>query len=123
MLHCAISSEHCGTPLQALVRRLQAPVLGVRCSEAAGEIVAGGAAGVLAWASIYPIEVVKSRVQACDTASAWAVWRRLHASGWEGYVRGMPATLARAFVVNGAIFYGVGAARRLLGAPVESGGG
>lgn len=103
--------------MQALARRLQAPVLGVRWKEAAVEVAAGGAAGVLAWASIYPIEVVKSRVQACDGSSAWAVWRELHKGGWRGYFRGMPATLARAFVVNGAIFYGVGAARRLLGGP------
>lgn len=85
----------------------------VRYSDAVKEVASGGAAGVAAWASIYPIEVIKSRMQA-QSASFAAVRTQLAREGGGAAWRGCGATLLRAFVVNGAIFYGVGAARRAL---------
>jgi hypothetical protein len=70
---------------------------------------------VLAWASIYPIDVIKSRLQACCKARLWDVWCQVHRGGARTYCQGLSATLARAFVMNGTIFYGVNAAHRLMG--------
>jgi Mitochondrial carrier protein len=89
---------------------------GALFSDTATEVAAGGAAGVAAWASIYPVDVVKSRAQA-RREPAWAVWRALRAEGGGAMWRGLSATLLRAFAVNGALFWGVGAARRALEAP------
>ena len=85
----------------------------VQLSTAFIDVVAGGAAGVVAWASIYPLEIVKSRTQASGRP-ALTEWRQLRAQGRHVMWRGMPATLIRAFAVNAAIFYGVGSARRAL---------
>jgi len=97
------------------------------CPPPGGALVqlgAGGLAGVVAWASIIPVDVVKSRVQASPavriddprlrTAPAtrapgvgWAAvvrqaWRE---EGFSAFFRGAGATLSRAFLVNGVIFY------------------
>jgi solute carrier family 25 carnitine/acylcarnitine transporter 20/29 len=88
------------------------------------QLSAGGLAGVVAWASIFPIDVVKSRVQASPSVdvadealrtaprdrpagvSAAAVVRRAwREEGAAAFRKGMSATLWRAFLVNGVIFY------------------
>jgi Mitochondrial carrier protein len=81
-------------------------------SSPAVQFVAGGVAGALAWASIYPIDVVKSRVQAAPAhrvaASRVGAWQQgaalIAAEGWAGFSRGLGATMARGFIVNAAIF-------------------
>ena len=69
---------------------------------------AGGAAGVVAWASIYPIDVVKSCYQALplgDRSSYLDCARNLfRAGGWRVFTRGLSATLIRAFPLNAATF-------------------
>lgn len=77
------------------------------------ELVAGGTAGSMAWASIYPIEIVKCRVQAEGRPWRQVVGGML-AEGPAAFTKGMTATLLRAFVVNAAIFYGYGCAGRAL---------
>jgi hypothetical protein len=83
------------------------------CSDFVREVAAGGLAGVLSWASIYPVDVMKSRIQAYG-GSWMEVFQDMKREGAHVFVRGMPATLLRAFAVNGAIFYGVGTTRRAL---------
>lgn len=77
---------------------------------AAEHLVAGGVAGALAWACIYPIDVVKTRVQAQDSSAgrrkgllgcSRAIWRE---AGVKGFTRGLGSCLARAFALNSVIF-------------------
>ncbi|PPD95641.1 hypothetical protein GOBAR_DD07340 [Gossypium barbadense] len=74
--------------------------------------ISGGLAGVSSWIGCYPLDVVKTRLQ----AQSWTSSRK----GYDGVIdcveksvkqeghgvlwRGLRTTLARAFVVNGAIF-------------------
>ncbi|GMH37407.1 hypothetical protein BSKO_05280 [Bryopsis sp. KO-2023] len=81
---------------------------------------AGGIAGVLSWLAVYPIDVVKSRIQCHDKAASpyrgWVdCWRSIakeegHRTLW----RGLTPTLQRAFLTNAAIFSGYEAILRAL---------
>ncbi|MBA0748989.1 hypothetical protein Gogos_002957 [Gossypium gossypioides] len=74
-------------------------------------LIAGGLAGVASWVCCYPLDVVKTRLQAQSPASPQkynGIIDCLHKSvKQEGYSvlwRGLGTAVARAFVVNGAIF-------------------
>ncbi|KAL7520165.1 hypothetical protein ACHAWX_004909 [Stephanocyclus meneghinianus] len=73
-------------------------------------MTAGGIAGSLSWAVVYPIDVIKSRIQAMPldsklNHSITAVTRQfLQENGWMGLYRGFWLTVIRAFPVNGVIF-------------------
>jgi solute carrier family 25 carnitine/acylcarnitine transporter 20/29 len=87
------------------------------CSDTAATFVAGGAAGVLSWLSIYPLDVVKSRLQAQPghySGLLDCLKRSVAEEGLGVLSRGLTACLLRAFVVNAAIFSGVEASRTLL---------
>ncbi|GBF97772.1 mitochondrial arginine transporter [Raphidocelis subcapitata] len=78
---------------------------------AAVQLLAGGLAGMLAWLSVYPLDLIKSRIQAQPAAAsqyagAWdcAVRSFREEGGAAVFTRGLGATLGRAFVVNAAIF-------------------
>ncbi|RZC87502.1 hypothetical protein C5167_036043 [Papaver somniferum] len=60
-------------------------------------LVAGGLAGVDSWIACYPLDVVKSRLQAQTQTS-------VREEGYSVLWRGLGASIARAFMVNGAIF-------------------
>uniref|UniRef100_H0W9R4 Mitochondrial basic amino acids transporter n=1 Tax=Cavia porcellus TaxID=10141 RepID=H0W9R4_CAVPO len=74
-------------------------------------LLAGGAAGMLSWLSIYPMDVVKSRLQA-DGVRGIQRYRGIvdcarqsfEAEGWRVFTRGLASTLLRAFPVNAATF-------------------
>uniref|UniRef100_A0A7S2NRN5 Mitochondrial carrier protein n=1 Tax=Zooxanthella nutricula TaxID=1333877 RepID=A0A7S2NRN5_9DINO len=69
--------------------------------------VAGGCAGALAWASIYPLDVVKTRWQTAPPgryASLAHCARSTVGDGWRTLFRGFGATMARAWPQNGVIF-------------------
>lgn len=74
------------------------------------QFLAGGIAGVASWFSVYPFDVVKSRIQAtCWQHSPYAGWvdcmrRTVQLEGAGALVRGMSPSLVRAFAVNAAIF-------------------
>jgi solute carrier family 25 carnitine/acylcarnitine transporter 20/29 len=102
------------------------------CAPAA-QFLSGGLAGVLAWGSIYPVDVFKSRIQATSAAgSPYRGWvhcavQSCRQEGPGVLTRGLGATLARAFVVNAAIFATyeacMGLGRRGAGGEGAGGGG
>ncbi|KAJ6794121.1 putative mitochondrial arginine transporter BAC2 [Iris pallida] len=75
-------------------------------------LVAGGLAGVASWVCCYPLDVVKSRLQAQGDGGLPPKYRGIldclrRSVREEGYAvlwRGLGTAVARAFVVNGAIF-------------------
>ena len=82
------------------------------CSSA----LAGGLAGSLSWIIVYPVDVIKSRIQSLpiDTISAkkksfYSIARNIYQN--EGgiipliFSRGLAVTILRAFPVNGTIFF------------------
>ena len=94
--------------LYEALRRAMVPEGGI--GGPAEHLVAGGVAGALAWACIYPIDVVKTRVQAQDSSAgrrkgllgcSRAIWRE---AGVKGFTRGLGSCLARAFALNSVIF-------------------
>ena len=85
-------------------------------------LVAGGIAGVVTWVSIYPLDVVKTRLQTRVVeakSKAWMEGRRAKRSGgsveiareiWRksglrGFYRGVGVCSLRAFVVNAVQWY------------------
>lgn len=73
-------------------------------------LTAGAVAGALAWSSVYPLDLVKSRLQATSAADSpyrsWVqclreIWRR---EGPQALFGGYGATMGRAMVVNALIF-------------------
>lgn len=85
-------------------------------------LIAGGVAGVVTWASIFPLDVIKTRIQTqapagndptapllaqCDSRpiqrSSWQIARDIaRAEGLPGYYRGLGVCSLRAFIVNAA---------------------
>ena len=83
----------------------------------AATLCAGALAGVLSWASIYPLDVIKSRMQASPGRYSGMTDCALHSFREEGaavFTRGLPACLLRAALVNAAIFGGYEAGVELL---------
>ncbi|CAO2815385.1 unnamed protein product [Amaranthus hypochondriacus] len=88
-------------------------------------LVAGGLAGVASWVSCYPLDVIKTRLQG-QTRSLMkysgivdCFRKSVEKDGYGVLTRGLGTAVARAFVVNGAIFAGYELSLRLL----FSGGG
>ncbi|XP_049867916.1 mitochondrial basic amino acids transporter-like [Pectinophora gossypiella] len=73
--------------------------------------MAGGVAGTLSWVVLYPIDVVKSRIQGDIVgryAGAWDCFKKsIQADGWKCMGRGLGAVTLRAFISNGACFTAV----------------
>ncbi|KAK9368753.1 mitochondrial carrier domain-containing protein [Lipomyces kononenkoae] len=79
-------------------------------------LIAGGIAGCLSWASIYPLDVIKTRYQAqlANDASlhsserytsSWDCARKTYrAGGIRFFFRGITVTMVRAFLVNAVQF-------------------
>lgn len=73
--------------------------------------LAGGIAGSTTWGVVYPVDVIKTKIQTAplDTPmsqlSMWKVGSAIVAkNGWRHLFRGLGITLVRAFPVNGTIF-------------------
>ncbi|KAK5653526.1 hypothetical protein OQA88_8785 [Cercophora sp. LCS_1] len=92
-------------------------------NETGRALLCGGAAGILTWASIFPLDVIKTRVQTQGLGiagvgegtgllgerrvGAWETARRTYAEGgWRVFWRGLGVCSVRAFVVN-AVQWGV----------------
>jgi len=74
-------------------------------------IAAGGLSGTLSWAIVYPLDLIKTRIQSlphnCRARERGLVRVgsdvvRRH--GWRALYRGFGITMMRAFPVNGIIF-------------------
>lgn len=82
-------------------------------------LVAGGLAGSASWIISYPVDVIKSRIQA-ETGNrylgAWDCLRKsVRVEGYTCLFRGLSSTLLRAFPTNAATFAVVTWTFRLLG--------
>ncbi|OQR92463.1 Mitochondrial Carrier (MC) Family [Achlya hypogyna] len=77
-------------------------------------LTAGGCAGATGWSIVFPVDVVKSRMQVGNNVSfmsaASAVW---NANGFRGFYRGWSAAVLRSFPANGCLFLGVEMTHRL----------
>ncbi|KAF7814266.1 mitochondrial arginine transporter BAC2 [Senna tora] len=73
-------------------------------------LIAGGLAGVASWVCCYPLDVIKTRLQAQTPSSLKyrgildCIGKSVKAEGYGVLWRGLGTAVARAFVVNGAIF-------------------
>jgi solute carrier family 25 carnitine/acylcarnitine transporter 20/29 len=69
---------------------------------------AGGLTGCITWAAIYPVDVIKTRIQTSplDTQVRMMQVGRdiIRQHGWKYMFRGLGITMIRAFPVNGIIF-------------------
>ncbi|KAJ3160088.1 hypothetical protein HDU88_008360 [Geranomyces variabilis] len=84
-------------------------------------LFAGGAAGVVAWLSTYPFDVVKTRLQSVEHEVNPRYRNTMHClreivrhEGWRVLFSGWGATAIRAFPTNAATFYAVAFAKRWL---------
>lgn len=72
--------------------------------------VAGGVGGVLSWAVIYPLDVVKTRIQSdCLIKPKYigikdCIFKSYREEGLKAFFKGLNTTLARTFVVSGVNF-------------------
>ncbi|XP_053553433.1 mitochondrial basic amino acids transporter isoform X1 [Bombina bombina] len=74
-------------------------------------LFAGGMSGIVSWLSTYPIDVIKSRLQADGVGGVNnyngildCVRKSYEVEGWRVFTRGLTSTLLRAFPVNAATF-------------------
>ena len=74
-------------------------------------LIAGGLAGVASWVGSYPLDVVKTRLQAQSPTSLQkyngiidCLRKSVNQEGYDVLWRGLGTAVARAFAVNGAIF-------------------
>ncbi|KAI8818299.1 mitochondrial carrier domain-containing protein [Fimicolochytrium jonesii] len=93
-------------------------------------LLAGGLAGVCAWLSTYPFDVVKTRLQSAEneskktyTSTFQCLRTIVRAEGPSVLFSGWAATAVRAFPTNAATFYAVGWAKVLLAGAFGAGVG
>lgn len=73
-------------------------------------LLAGGLAGVASWMCCYPLDVIKTRLQAQSSSTMRydgivdCFRRSVREEGYHVLWRGLGTAVARAFIVNGAIF-------------------
>ncbi|XP_063079461.1 mitochondrial basic amino acids transporter [Engraulis encrasicolus] len=71
----------------------------------------GGMSGICSWISTYPVDVIKSRLQADGVGGVYryssimdCIRQSVAREGWMVFTRGLTSTLLRAFPVNAATF-------------------
>ncbi|XP_051942287.1 mitochondrial basic amino acids transporter isoform X2 [Hippocampus zosterae] len=74
-------------------------------------LFAGGMSGIASWISTYPVDVIKSRLQADGVGGVHrydgivdCVRKSVRKEGWRVFTRGLTSTLLRAFPVNATTF-------------------
>lgn len=87
-------------------------------------LLAGGTAGILSWALSYPIDVIKTRLQADTQGLYRGIWHAathsVRAHGPRILFQGFAACMYRAFVVNSVTFVAFEESRRRLSLPNAS---
>ncbi|KAL8537601.1 hypothetical protein ACS0TY_012647 [Phlomoides rotata] len=81
-------------------------------------LFAGGLAGVASWICCYPLDVIKTRIQAMEgpyTGIVDCFRTSVRGEGYNVLWRGLGTAVARAFIVNGAIFTAYETALRCIG--------
>jgi hypothetical protein len=82
-------------------------LIGDRFGKILPSFIAGGLAGVVSWAIIYPIDIAKSLIQMSDTSSTSTVTilRELYQKHGIKYLyRGLGTTIVRSLPVNAVVF-------------------
>ena len=73
-----------------------------------GILLAGSVSGLVVWGPVYPIDVVKTRIQACTNStpdcSMKCVQKILAKEGVRGFFKGFATTMVRAVPVNAITF-------------------
>lgn len=89
-------------------------------------LLAGGISGCVSWVIVYPVDVVKSRIQADGMQglpqykSSWDCLRKsVNKEGFSFLTRGLTSTLIRAFPTNAACFTAVTWSIRLFSGDIE----
>lgn len=122
--HVTVAREVLGYGLYFLpYDALRTPICELVHDETIGTLLAGGVAGCIAWLSIFPLDTIKTRIQAgsgpdsqrllAHTSGAsedsqgtletfTLVYRTM---GFSGFFRGLPVAMVRAFIVNAVIFW------------------
>jgi len=79
-------------------------------------IAGGGCAGVAYWCSIYPFDVVKSRIQTVGMINSFGTVfvQEYRTRGFTGLYRGIGVTLPSAIISNGVIFLAYEYSKRFL---------
>ncbi|QDZ22658.1 mitochondrial carrier protein [Chloropicon primus] len=71
-------------------------------------LLAGSVSGLVVWGPVYPIDVVKTRIQACKKETPDTTWRCtqqiIASEGVKGLFRGFSAAMLRAVPVNAITF-------------------
>lgn len=72
------------------------------------QLLAGGMAGALSWAVIFPLDAVKTLIQSGDgSMGILQAARQLRATrGWRGMFSGFQVCMVRGFIVNAVTFWG-----------------
>ena len=76
-------------------------------------VLGGGIGGAVAWAAVFPFDVVKSRAQVGSVRGGF-FQALANAAKEDALFRGVSAAVLRAFVANGALFWGVRTAETAL---------
>lgn len=91
---------------------------------ASASLFAGGCAGMLAWACIYPIDVIKTRWTTAPVGKYHSIpdcfRRNLAAEGPRFMLRGFSATMLRAWPQNAVIFFTYENVKAMLTGPSQS---
>ena len=89
-------------------------------------LFSGGMAGIFAWLVTYPVDVIKSRIQADMSNTYTGFWdccvKSYSECGIRGFTRGLGSTLLRAFPVNAATFTTVALVLRTMKADQDEDG-
>jgi len=74
---------------------------------APGQIIAGGSAGALSWVCIYPIDVIKTRMQTTSQFKSIAECTTtiFRTEGFRAFFQGLSPCVIRSFPVNATIFF------------------
>ncbi|ORX99643.1 mitochondrial carrier [Basidiobolus meristosporus CBS 931.73] len=90
---------------EVLKRKLEASSGDATGWNAVKLILAGGFAGTCSWVSIYPLDVIKSRIQTSGQIGALACAKLMYQKeGLASFTKGLWPTVVRAFPVNAVTF-------------------